>query len=390
MTSLSFLTHEAVVAAIGEFREVGRETFVSRYGYRPSRDYFLLDGDQLIDTKPLVAAAYRRSHPDKPALTPGDFSGGAEGAALALRRLGFRVGTRAELEPPQLGAEFPSRTSVYDAYGGDRVAGIIRFPGEAIVNVFSDAEGPYADDPPTLTSPFGYRGQGLSGPQRVHAGGNLRLEGARIHGEAVRFWYRPRAGSFTFLTWAVVLGRSWVEGTGADGVSRPELEWVLEPVPGPSSDTWPTDVVASLTDAASTTEDDVDAPEAKPSPTYSELVERVEKRGQKRRPTGIVRTDYARSAAARRAVLVRCEGICESPGCTGMPSVLNRRGEPILDVDHVLDLALGGEDHPRNMIALCPNCHAVKTRRADAGQWRRKLQRIAEAAHLASKAKGDS
>ena len=37
-------------------------------------------------------------------------------------------------------------------------------------------------------------------------------------------------------------------------------------------------------------------------------------------------------------------------------------GDPVLEVDHIHDLALGGPDDPAQMIALCPNCHAVKTR----------------------------
>ena len=35
---------------------------------------------------------------------------------------------------------------------------------------------------------------------------------------------------------------------------------------------------------------------------------------------------------------------------------------PILEIDHIHDLALGGDDDPLQMIALCPNCHATKTR----------------------------
>jgi hypothetical protein len=34
----------------------------------------------------------------------------------------------------------------------------------------------------------------------------------------------------------------------------------------------------------------------------------------------------------------------------------------MLEVDHIHDLALGGDDSPAQMIALCPNCHQVKTR----------------------------
>jgi 5-methylcytosine-specific restriction protein A len=90
-----------------------------------------------------------------------------------------------------------------------------------------------------------------------------------------------------------------------------------------------------------------------------------------------------RSAAARRAVLLRSEGRCENPGCAGQPHDLTDRGDPILEVDHVDDLAGGGHDHPRQMIALCPNCHAIKTRGRTRHQMRPALLKAAEARHNA-------
>ncbi|MFE2086296.1 HNH endonuclease signature motif containing protein [Streptomyces sp. NPDC059460] len=47
-------------------------------------------------------------------------------------------------------------------------------------------------------------------------------------------------------------------------------------------------------------------------------------------------------------------------------------GLPILQVDHVKDLTKGGPDAPWNMIALCPNCHALKTY----GEHREKLRHL--------------
>lgn len=57
------------------------------------------------------------------------------------------------------------------------------------------------------------------------------------------------------------------------------------------------------------------------------------------------------------------------------------RGAPILEVDHVRDLAAGGPDKPAVMIALCPNCHAVKTRGRSRGQLRGELLAVAERLH---------
>jgi 5-methylcytosine-specific restriction enzyme A len=213
------------------------------------------------------AVAYLNQHPERGLLRVRDFSGGIGGAVQALRRLGFETVTRAQLRPPGLGEEHANRTEVYEAYGGDKVAGVIRFPGEDIVNVFSDADGPYADDPPTLSKPFGYRGEGLSGPQQIRAGGNARLEQARISRSPVRFWYRPAGGRFSFLTWAAVLGRAWISGVGLNGQPRPELEWRLEAVPGPAPDQWPREVVQALEDSAITTDGgEAAAPEAQPAP----------------------------------------------------------------------------------------------------------------------------
>jgi 5-methylcytosine-specific restriction protein A len=82
--------------------------------------------------------------------------------------------------------------------------------------------------------------------------------------------------------------------------------------------------------------------------------------------------DPVRSAAARQAVLLRSEGRCENPSCTGDIDDLTDSGDPILEIDHVHDLAQGGPDNPVQMIALCPNCHAIKTR----GSTRERLHQI--------------
>jgi 5-methylcytosine-specific restriction endonuclease McrA len=75
---------------------------------------------------------------------------------------------------------------------------------------------------------------------------------------------------------------------------------------------------------------------------------------------------------ARLAVVLRSQGHCENPHCAGDIRDLTDVGDPILEVDHIHDLAKGGEDNPAQMIALCPNCHAIKTR----GSTRHALKKI--------------
>lgn len=89
----------------------------------------------------------------------------------------------------------------------------------------------------------------------------------------------------------------------------------------------------------------------------------------------------ARIAAARRAVLLRSGGHCENPGCAGQPEDLTDSGDLILEVDHIEELAAGGRDHPSQMIALCPNCHAVETRGRSRAALAQILSRAAGEAH---------
>ncbi len=107
-------------------------------------------------------------------------------------------------------------------------------------------------------------------------------------------------------------------------------------------------------------------PEASPAPmvAYRRLVAKVEERewsvhGQRREATS---RDPVRLPAARQAVLLRCLGRCENPKCGGQPLDVTDEGQPILEVDHVQRITERGRDHPSQMIALCPNCHAMKER----------------------------
>ncbi len=96
-----------------------------------------------------------------------------------------------------------------------------------------------------------------------------------------------------------------------------------------------------------------------------------------------VSVDILRLESAHRAVVLRSEGHCESPHCTGEPQDITDAGHPILEVDHTQDLAKGGADHPEQMIALCPNCHAIKTRGRTRDRLRRELSTVARQRHEA-------
>ncbi|MFR9789068.1 HNH endonuclease [Streptomyces sp. MB22_4] len=122
-------------------------------------------------------------------------------------------------------------------------------------------------------------------------------------------------------------------------------------------------------------------PEA--SSEYKRLVRQVERSETathgKRRETS--RRDPIRLSEARIAVLLRCQGHCENPACGGEPNDLTDDGRPILEVDHVKRIAEGGRDHPVQMVALCPNCHAMKERGANRLALQAILRDIAARSH---------
>ena len=94
MTLAQLTDRSAVLAAMDEFDRIGRETFLSRYGFRKSRKYFLIHNGKRYDSKAIAGAAHGYQHGVP--LEWQDFNGGVSTAAAAthLQRLGFEIETR--------------------------------------------------------------------------------------------------------------------------------------------------------------------------------------------------------------------------------------------------------------------------------------------------------
>ncbi|WP_329127507.1 HNH endonuclease [Streptomyces sp. NBC_01465] len=288
---------------------------------------------------------------------------------------------------PLLGETFTDRDAIGRVHGGQKRAGIGCL-ADGILSVFSDDKGPYADGRIPDTTWIAYVSDGLSGDQKLTDGNELMAE-HQVAGRPLRYWHKPFQGQWSFETWAVIVQRRLRWGTGDDKQPRREFLWVLAPIPSPERDTWPPEVREAVdADAGELHDDtgnyrlsDLTTDRDEPSDTgesdteaYKRLAQKAEanaeRRGQLKKPT--LADKYVRDPSARGAVLTRCQNRCESPQCAGHPSERTKAGLPILQVDHVKDLAKGGPDVPSNMIALCPNCHALKTY----GENREKLGRL--------------
>lgn len=100
-------SRDAVLAAIAEFDQIGREAFLEKYGYGPSREYVVVENGRQYDSKALLGAAYSHQFDGAEQLRWEEFSGGDE-TRRVLERLDFEVrsiadGNADSAEPPALG-----------------------------------------------------------------------------------------------------------------------------------------------------------------------------------------------------------------------------------------------------------------------------------------------
>lgn len=317
-----------------------------------------------------------------------------------LGRLGLEEFTRGRLYSsllPQTGEWFSKRLGISAEHGGDGVRGIVRFE-DGYVSAFSKTSSPYADKVIHSTGWIAYVGDGLRGDQTLTSG-NWKMTECQDRRIPVRFWRGDEKRGYRFETWAVIIQRRRQWGIGDDKNERKEYVWVLAPVPSPDVESWPLSVRDALDDGMvkfydetrelegedveGFVQDELEVRLKGVVESYTYLNSRASEAERVRRATSTTRKiqDYFRSPSARKAVMQRSGGRCESPECLGHSCERSINGDPMLEVDHVRDLSQGGNDVPVNMIALCPNCHALKTRGKNRDELRKVLVKAARDKH---------
>ncbi|MFB9602818.1 HNH endonuclease [Streptomyces roseofulvus] len=83
------ITREAVLKAMAEYDELGRDAFLAKYGFGEARSYVVLHDGREYDSKAIAGVAHQWDQGR--ALRPDEFSGGKEHAAAWLKRAGFEV-----------------------------------------------------------------------------------------------------------------------------------------------------------------------------------------------------------------------------------------------------------------------------------------------------------
>jgi Holliday junction resolvase-like predicted endonuclease len=83
------ITRQSVLSTLAEYDELGRETFLAKYGYSKARTYVLVHEGRDYNAKAIAGVAHKWDH--ERALKSSEFSGGKAHAVTWLERLGFQV-----------------------------------------------------------------------------------------------------------------------------------------------------------------------------------------------------------------------------------------------------------------------------------------------------------
>ena len=390
--ALADITREAVLAALAEHDELGQDQFLEKYGFDRARLYVLVHDGKPYDSKAIVGAAHGFLPGQKP-LAARQFSGGEATVGRLLRERGFTVQVGDALTPDALIARL------------------------AKLRVYRSGGLPALYQPITLLWAFG---RARRGEPRLASWTQTRVE----IGELLTRYGRGETGAVYYPIAALHGAGLWELDTepesvpSAHGSSVPQ-RWfddhepnggLVKPVYNMVRDSaeararavstliaaYFTDADATelltelgLTDSAGTSPAEgvfaalTEGQRRSLAQEYQRLCGRADAHWQGLDNKRATRTTSVpvRYEDARQAVMLRSQGRCENPRCTGDIQDLTDAGNPILEVDHTHDLAKGGEDLPAQMIALCPNCHAVKTRGSTRGELKQVLLAAARRRH---------
>ena len=91
MTIADIKDRDPVLLAIAEFDRLGRKRFLEKYGFGPSRSYWLVHEGQKYDSKAIIGAAHGYARPDLGPMTAVEFSGGYATVQHKLEELDFDI-----------------------------------------------------------------------------------------------------------------------------------------------------------------------------------------------------------------------------------------------------------------------------------------------------------
>jgi hypothetical protein len=87
-------SRDAVLRALAEFDQLGRESFLEKYGFGRAARYVVEHEGRQYDAKAVIGAAHGFQFPEKGALASKDFPSSERTVRGSLTNLGFTVTSR--------------------------------------------------------------------------------------------------------------------------------------------------------------------------------------------------------------------------------------------------------------------------------------------------------
>jgi 5-methylcytosine-specific restriction protein A len=251
-----------------------------------------------------------------------------------------------------LGNRYHRIDDIHDIYGGNRYRGISTLGSYPFIFLFYGPSGETHgyNDGFVANGRFRYTGEGREGDMQMEAGNRAirdhQLDGNELHvfeqGDGP--WQVTYVGQFVYD-----LHRR-VELPDQSGNLRMGIQFELVPYGN-------NDYKLPVTDLRT-----VDLAEL-----YT-LAEDAATGGSRTSRGG---QSYTRSEVVRTYAKQRAGGICEA--CDSEAPFKDAAGNPYLEVHHLHRLSDGGIDHPRNVAAICPNCHRHIHAGADGAEYNNML-----------------
>ncbi|NDV90499.1 HNH endonuclease [Alteromonas sp. 345S023] len=246
-----------------------------------------------------------------------------------------------------VGKEYNRRSEIHDVYGGQAQGGISTPKNHPFIFIFtsdSGAQHGYRDE--YIDGLFWYTGEGQVGDMQMIKGNKAILNHSEER-KTIHLFEYTRKAHVRYVGEAECLGYETQIRPDSNGNHRNAFVFQLDINSS-------INVEYTAPNGPALTVEERKKTKNKNTKRLDELrraalaVPETKDRKEKQRNA------YQRAEAIKKYVLARANGICE--GCE-KPAPFRTSKGPYLECHHLHRLADGGPDHPRNVIALCPNCH---------------------------------
>ena len=246
------------------------------------------------------------------------------------------------------GRIYNRRRDLHGEYGGQRQGGISTPADYDLIFLFTSESGSeygYKDEfrPDGI---FWYTGEGQEGDMEMTRG-NRALRDHQEDGKDLHLFEALGEGQVRYIGKALCLGHHWEDRPDVHGDMRRAI--VFELAVEPTGDS-----------GADGVEEHIEKYDGS-SQRWWTRPQRELRALALQKPSSSASKEETRQAVYRRSKAVqvyvkrRAEGRCE--GCGNEAPFMTPQGRPYLEAHHVRRVSDGGPDHPRWVIALCPNCH---------------------------------